>query len=101
MKKFGLPKPFPGKAMRFSVLLLFLFLGSCSNEGQLDLRDVSAYVTKVYEYKYAPGQHASLISGDWKGNDFIGRPWAEGKTYTSLGGWGGYIVAGFGLDAVL
>ena len=55
----------------------------------------SPYITKVFDYKYGPGQHASLITSDWKGNDFIGQPWTGTKSYTSLGGWGGYIVAGF------
>jgi len=61
----------------------------------MDLKENSAYVTKVFDYKYAPGQHASLIPSDWKGNDFIGKPWTDNKTFTSLGGWGGYIIAGF------
>jgi len=57
--------------------------------------NLSPYVTKVFDYKYGPGQHASLIPADWKGHDFIGQPWIGTKPYTSLGGWGGYIVAGF------
>jgi hypothetical protein len=55
----------------------------------------SPYITSVFDYKYGPGQHASLIPKDWKGTDFIGQPWIAPKQYTSLGGWGGYIVAGF------
>ena len=55
----------------------------------------SPYVTKVFDYLYAPGQEASLIPADWKGSDFIGQPGTGSKTYTSLGGWGGYIIAGF------
>ena len=31
----------------------------------------SPYITKVIDYKYGPGQHASLIAADWKGTDFI------------------------------
>ena len=56
---------------------------------------LSPYITKIFDYKYAPGQHASLISADCKGDDFIGQPWIGTKLYTSLGGWGGYIIAGF------
>jgi hypothetical protein len=56
---------------------------------------LSPYITKVFDYKYGPGQHASLIPADWKGNNFIGQPWLNTKQYTSLGGWGGYIIAGF------
>lgn len=100
MKKPCLPKLFNWKVNWFPVLLLVSFLGSCSNEGQMDLKDVSAYITKVYDYKYAPGQHASLIPKDWKADDFIGKPDfifkpIDEKSYTSLGGWGGYIIAGF------
>jgi len=57
--------------------------------------NLSPYITKVFDYQYGPGQHASLIPSDWKGNDFIGQPWVGNKLYTSLGGWGGYIIAGF------
>jgi len=57
--------------------------------------NLSPYITKVYDYKYGPGQHASLIPADWKGDNFIGQPWIGSKQYTSLGGWGGYIIAGF------
>jgi len=57
--------------------------------------NLSPYITKVFDYKYGPGQHASLIPADWKGADFIGQPWTGTKIYTSLGGWGGYIIAGF------
>jgi len=55
----------------------------------------SPYITKVFDYQYGPGQVAAIIPPDWKGNDFIGQPWTGIKTFTSLGGWGGYIIAGF------
>jgi hypothetical protein len=55
----------------------------------------SPYLTTVFDYKYGPGQHAYLIPSGWKGSDFIGQPWTGTKIYTSLGGWGGYIIAGF------
>jgi hypothetical protein len=55
----------------------------------------SPFISKVFEYKYGPGQHASLIPSDWKGADFIGQPWTGNKQFTSLGGWGGFIIAGF------
>jgi hypothetical protein len=57
--------------------------------------NLSPYITSVFDYRYGPGQHASLIPSDSKANDFIGHPWIGSKQYTSLGGWGGYIVAGF------
>ncbi len=55
----------------------------------------STYIAKVFEYQYGPGQHATIIPANEKGNDFIGEPWTKGKSFTSLGGWGGYIIAGF------
>jgi len=74
-----------------------------SNEIGSDLKTIqvsafsnlSPYISKVFDYKYGPGQHASLIPSDWKANDFMGQPWTANKTYTSLGGWGGYVIAGF------
>ena len=77
------------------LLAVFFFSSSCENGNQLNLSDSSAFISKVFDYKYAPGQHALLIPKDWKGNDFIGKPWLSNKTFTSLGGWGGYIIAGF------
>ena len=55
----------------------------------------SPYIKTVFDYQYGPGQHASLIPSDCKGADFVGQPWSGTKLFTSLGGWGGYIVAGF------
>ena len=55
----------------------------------------SPYISQIIEYQYGPGQNATLIPTNWNGNDFIGQPWTGAKTFTSLGGWGGYIIAGF------
>lgn len=74
---------------------LFNLIISCSNNEQLNLKGNSPYITKVFEYVYAPGQHASIIDKDVRGNDFIGKPWTNNNNFTALGGWGGYISAGF------
>lgn len=55
----------------------------------------SPYITKVFDYQYGPGQHASSLTTIENGNNFIGEPWINNKSFVSLGGWGGYIVAGF------
>lgn len=78
-----------------SLCIAPLFIISCNNKEQLGITGNSPYITKVFDYKYGPGQHASLISKDVRGEDFIGKPWENNKSYTSLGGWGGYIIAGF------
>jgi hypothetical protein len=53
----------------------------------------SEYITRVYEYVYAPGQHAALVNQSDTAN-FIGDP--TGKTgWLYLGGFGGYVIAGF------
>jgi hypothetical protein len=64
--------------------------GSLSTTG-----NQSAYITKIFDYQYAPGQHATSVSVSDKGVNFIGEPWVNSKSFTSLGGWGGYIIAGF------
>lgn len=79
---------------------LLVMISACSNElGEpqitSSLSGLSPYITKVFEYQYSPGQHATLIPPNASGKDFIGEPWAAGKTFTSLGGWGGFVVAGF------
>ena len=74
-----------------------------SNDAGSDLKTIqinvfsnlSPFITKVFDYKYGPGQHASLIPSNWKGDDFIGQPWIGTKNFTALGGWGGYIIVGF------
>ncbi len=80
--------------------LVSLILSSCSKDLATDAigavtSNQSAYVTKVFDYQYGPGQHANLVLPTEKGKNFVGEPWTNGKTFTSLGGWGGYIVAGF------
>ena len=53
--------------------------------------DLSMYITYVFEYVYAPGQHARDIDSEREKRNFIGPPTAD----THLGGWGGFIIAGF------
>lgn len=82
----------------FLLLALLQGLSSCTDQLTMDQKadsGQSPYVSKVFDYQYGPGQHAALVAADAKGNDFIGKPWTAGKSWTSLGGWGGYIVAGF------
>jgi len=87
-------------ARKRTYLIVLLFIGinvsiSCSNKDQLNVTGNSPYITKVFDYIYGPGQHASLIDKSTKGDDFIGKPWTNGKSFTYLGGWGGCIIAGF------
>jgi hypothetical protein len=86
--------------MKMMLLLAIISLSACTK----DLTETvatglksgqSPYITKVFDYQYSPGQHAGLIPAGATGNDFIGQPWTNGKSFTSLGGWGGYIIAGF------
>lgn len=61
--------------------------------------DTSAFITKVYDYVYAPGQYASVAYSN-SATNFIGIPGylavpSSTKSVISLGGWGGYIVGGF------
>ncbi|MCK9411270.1 MAG: hypothetical protein M0Q53_03145 [Prolixibacteraceae bacterium] len=80
--------------------IVILSVSACSKElvavdGSIQTTDKSPYITKVFDYQYGPGQHAQLIPSNEKGVAFIGEPWINGKSFTSLGGWGGYIIAGF------
>lgn len=65
---------------------------------QSDSEPDTPYITAVYEFVYGPGQHAGneqLRDGDQRSADsFIG----SSSGHVLLGGWGGYIVAGFGSD---
>ena len=53
----------------------------------------SEYISEVFDYVYAPGQHAALAKKTDIDN-FIGNP-AEKTGWLYLGGFGGYVVAGF------
>lgn len=83
-----------------NLLVAILLLQACKKEEAVvenksaTLKN-SPYVTQVFDYLYAPGQQASLLPANANGADFVGEPWINNKSFTSLGGWGGYIVAGF------
>lgn len=82
------------------VIIVIFSISACSKEltttdGLVQTPNKSPYITEVFDYQYGPGQHASLIASIEKGTSFIGEPWTNGKSFTSLGGWGGYIIAGF------
>jgi len=73
--------------------LPFLFFLSCSKEKEAsEDNKPRAYVFRVFDYHYAPGQHAHLarkpdwINGEYSTSDIL------------LGGWGGYVVLGFDHD---
>ncbi len=88
--------PLPAVKIFYAIFCVVpMLLTSCNNKEQLGITGNSPYITRVFDYKYAPGQHASLINKDVKGEDFTGKPWEKSKSFTSLGGWGGYIIAGF------
>ncbi len=64
-----------------------LFLSSCGDPPPAE----SAYLSEVLEYRYSPGQHASTIAYD-DAAACVGEP---GPDFLLLGGWGGYLTAGF------
>ena len=75
--------------------LILLLLISCKG---LEPEVSSAYITEVFEYVYAPGQHARLAKPTDVSN-FIGEP-TNDKSWLYLGGFGGYVVAGFDHNVV-
>jgi len=82
--------------IRKSTFLILLFVAlllvSCTSKNE-EPETKSAYITKVFDYAYAPGQHAALaLPTDIQ--YFVGDP-AKHSGWVYLGGFGGYIVAGF------
>lgn len=88
-----------------AVLSAFLLLSSCGTEvpnPEPDPEEKSPFITKVFEYKPAPGQFVNKLpkyeAGDSpeimakKALDAIG---GDNKGVISLGGFGGYVVVGF------
>ena len=79
-------------------LIPLIFIVGCENLSTSSVPaslPPSPYVTQVFDYQYGVGQHASNIpSSQEMKNNFLGTD--PGFVY--LGGWGGYIVAGFDHD---
>jgi len=85
----------------FLLLLFPLFFLSCEEDRDNpeappssggDETPPCAYITKVYDYHYAPGQHAHLAkTPEWLKGEFS-------SADIFLGGWGGYVVLGFDHD---
>lgn len=83
-------------ALSESLLILLVgLLVSCSLSCDLLFggSDDSAYAVMIHEYVYGPGQHAQLTDDNGP-ERFLGAP-SSGSDYVLLGGWGGYIIAGF------
>ena len=79
------------------ILIVAVSFFSCSekDENESDISN-SIYVAQVFEYVYAPGQHAQLAKpADIE--HFIGEP-SDEKGFLYLGGFGGYVIAGFDHD---
>ena len=80
---------------KFSFLISFLLLlNSCKSDSSDPEVQPSPYITQVFEYVYGPGQHASLALPSDTAH-FTGEPDSK---WLYLGGFGGYVVAGFGHD---
>ena len=77
--------------------LLILPLFACC-KGDEPQNTSSAYSSGVVEYVYGPGQHAQLAKRTDVSN-FIGEP-ANDKGWLYLGGFGGYVIAGFDHDVI-
>ncbi len=82
------------------LLFCLFFFVSCNSSTPADIddddktpEDLSMYITDVFEYVYAPGQHAANRNSGERVK-FIGKP--ENDLY--LGGFGGYVIAGFDHD---
>jgi hypothetical protein len=78
------------------LLLLPTLFVSCSGSSSGDPKASSAYITRVYDYVYGPGQHA-LLAKPADTTNIIGAP-SDNKGWMYLGGFGGYVVAGFDHD---
>jgi len=78
-----------------SIFFLLILSVSCRNDVP---SKSSAYITNVFDYVYGPGQHAQIAKKSDISN-FIGEP-TDNKNFLYLGGFGGYVVAGFDHNVV-
>lgn len=86
---------------KYLLALPLALLAACNSGEQTTTTEIIEPAAKVFEYTPAPGQ---FIGDPANGSDRITTPaqacaYAEKRLgeqlYVSLGGWGGYIVAGF------
>jgi hypothetical protein len=91
-------KIFPLFRLSGLFFLLAILMISCKGSSSDDPKTNSAYITKVFDYVYGPGQHA-LIAKPTDISNFIGDP-SNKTNWLYLGGFGGYVVAGFDHDVV-
>ena len=70
---------------------------ACKSEEPQAVDNNSAYISKVFEYMYGPGQHAAIAAMADTAN-FSGDPSKDKWLY--LGGFGGYVIAGFDHNVV-
>ena len=75
----------------FFFFFILLFYISCKQTDEPT--ETSEYISKVFDYVYAPGQHSALAAPT-DTEFFIGNP-DEHTKFVYLGGFGGYIIAGF------
>ncbi len=88
-----------GFKLAFVVLLTACLTASCTEEEQEPHGPV--FISQVFDYVYAPGQHAA-IANPTDVQYFVGDPALQPLTgsggWLYLGGFGGYVVAGFPRD---
>lgn len=72
---------------------LLLLLAGCEPK---EIAQEPLWLSDVFEYVYAPGQHASLVNAADTAY-IIGDPAVHGR-WLYLGGFGGYVVGGFPED---
>jgi len=97
LKKKSTPFPLIGLLLLFP-FLMFSCNGDTPAHNQEELDASSAYITRVFDYVYAPGQHA-LLANQKDTSNFTGEP-SNDKGWLFLGGFGGYIVAGFNHNVI-
>lgn len=84
----------PMKSLFSCLLIIFsVVLTSCDGNAPKEPDSSDAYISKVFDYVYAPGQHALLAKRSDISN-IIGKP-SNDKSWLYLGGFGGFVVAGF------
>ena len=79
------------------IVIFSVLLYSCKKITPETPIDNSPYITEIFEYVYAPGQHAKMAKATDISN-FIGKSAIDKWLY--LGGFGGYVIAGFNHNVI-
>lgn len=79
----------------YFLIAVFFFCIMGANSQVLPTVSSSEHIVTVFDYQYAPGQHAQSLATIDKADEIKEKFKGTSTGYVLLGGWGGFITGGF------